>query len=209
MHKNDACAADASCAGRVTLKAAATFAMDTSDLVLPEAGEDVGASPLAAAIAGSLMTALDSEMPGLTADQITVLAISLGEGGLVVEYSIAVPAAQATDSAKVAATADSKKAEGNKFFAARDYTPAAACYSEAIAIDKTNPAYFCNRAGCHLNRRDWAEAIADAAEALAGADRVYDAAQLCDRYAAENKAMKRAAADYYLCLLYTSDAADE
>ena len=70
-------------------------------------------------------------------------------------------------SAKVAATADSKKAEGNKFFAARDYTTAAACYSEAIAIDKTNPAYFCNRAGCHLNRRDWAEAIADAAEALA------------------------------------------
>ena len=68
---------------------------------------------------------------------------------------------------KVTLTADAKKAEGNGFFKSRDFTTAAACYSEAISIDKTNPAYYCNRAACYINRKQWAEAIADANEALA------------------------------------------
>ncbi len=67
---------------------------------------------------------------------------------------------------KVTVTADSRKAEGNKFFKARDYTTAAACYSEAIAIDKSNPAYFCNRAACHLNSKNYGKAIQDTNEAL-------------------------------------------
>ena len=67
---------------------------------------------------------------------------------------------------KVTVTADARKAEGNKFFKARDYTTAAACYSEAIAIDKSNPAYFCNRAACHLNSKNYGKAVQDSNEAL-------------------------------------------
>jgi DnaJ family protein C protein 7 len=67
---------------------------------------------------------------------------------------------------KVTLTADAKKAEGNGFFKARDFTTAAACYSEAISIDKGNPAYYCNRAACHLNSKNYAKAVQDANEAL-------------------------------------------
>jgi tetratricopeptide (TPR) repeat protein len=67
---------------------------------------------------------------------------------------------------KASQTADASKEEGNGFFRAKDYSTAAACYSEAIAVDKSKPAYWCNRASCHLNLRRWAEALADASEAL-------------------------------------------
>jgi hypothetical protein len=108
---NDACDASAACAGKVTLKAAVTFTMDTSDLDIPEAGEDVDASPLATAIKGSLVTALASAMTGLTADDITILSLSTArrrrrrlQTGLAVDYKIEVPAAEATTAVKEAAT---------------------------------------------------------------------------------------------------------
>merc|ERR1719440_2395572 len=104
---NDACDASDACAGKVTLKAAVTFTMDTSDLDIPEAGEDVDASPLATAIKGSLVTALASAMTGLTADDITILSLSTArrrrrQTGLAVDYKIEVPAAEATTAVKEA-----------------------------------------------------------------------------------------------------------
>ena len=101
-----------SCAGKVALVAAVTFAMPTAalqDLRIPT--EDVDASPLANAVKQSLVSALASSMTGLTADDITILGLSTARrrrlqagGSLVVDYKIEVAAAQATDTVKTAAT---------------------------------------------------------------------------------------------------------
>jgi hypothetical protein len=115
---NDACDASAECAGKVTLKAAVTFAMpaaDLAELALPApnaTAAEIDESPLARAVKDSLQEALVGSMPGLTAADITILSLSTARRrrlqaatGLEVNYKIEVAAAEATESVKVAATA--------------------------------------------------------------------------------------------------------
>lgn len=56
---------------------------------------------------------------------------------------------------------DDYKAQGNKAFAEKQYQKAIDLYSQAIALDKTNPVLYSNRAQCHLNLRDWIRASND------------------------------------------------
>lgn len=56
---------------------------------------------------------------------------------------------------------DDYKAQGNKAFVEKQYQKAIDLYSKAIALDKTNPVLYSNRAQCHLNLRDWIRASND------------------------------------------------
>ena len=54
--------------------------------------------------------------------------------------------------ARVSSTAETHKLAGNAKFKAGEYEAAARCYSEAIAVDRTQPTFFTNRAACHRAR---------------------------------------------------------
>lgn len=184
---NDACDASAACAGKVTLKAAVTFTMDTSDLDIPEAGEDVDASPLATAVKGSLVTALASAMTGLTADDITILSLSTArrrrrrlQTGLAVDYKIEVPAAEATTAVKEAATTAAEAITTVTIPAAAtvsgtDITPTVTATAEAfvsysyVKTAGTCPSAACSDA-CDATEVTAADAYACHADGVAEAD---------------------------------------
>jgi tetratricopeptide (TPR) repeat protein len=58
------------------------------------------------------------------------------------------------------------KEEGNKAFAAKDFTAADSYYTLAINRSKANAALYTNRAACHLERNSFDLALNDANEAL-------------------------------------------
>ena len=68
--------------------------------------------------------------------------------------------------ARVSSTAETHKLAGNAKFKAGEYEAAARCYSEAIAVDRTQPTFFTNRAACHRARSRWSDAVDDARQAL-------------------------------------------
>jgi tetratricopeptide (TPR) repeat protein len=63
-------------------------------------------------------------------------------------------------------TAEEAKLAGNKFIGAEDYKKALECYTRAIELDETVPAYFGNRGQCHLKLGDWRAALADSMRAV-------------------------------------------
>ena len=68
--------------------------------------------------------------------------------------------------ARVSSAAETHKLAGNAKFKAGEYEAAARCYSEAIAVDRTQPTFFTNRAACHRARSRWSDAVDDARQAL-------------------------------------------
>jgi hypothetical protein len=62
--------------------------------------------------------------------------------------------------------ADALKDTGNAALKARKYGEAQKCYTEAIGVDSSNHVYFANRSACLQTEGKWAEAAADAEEAL-------------------------------------------
>merc|ERR1711939_1150626 len=81
-------------------------------------------------------------------------------------YVQATAAAPKEPSAEEKAEAEKKKAQGNALMAKKDQQGAIKAYSEAIALDGTNPVYFSNRAAAHSASQDHQSAIADARSAL-------------------------------------------
>jgi len=58
--------------------------------------------------------------------------------------------------------ADALKAEGNKAFAAKDFTTAVDKFSQAIELDPTNHVLYSNRSGAYASLRQWDKALEDA-----------------------------------------------
>jgi len=72
---------------------------------------------------------------------------------------------------KVASTEDKKKAEalkmeGNAAISAKSYSLAIQKYSEAIALDSSNPVYYSNRAAAYSAEGSHEKAVEDAQESL-------------------------------------------
>mmetsp|Transcript_30378 Transcript_30378/g.35846 ORF Transcript_30378/g.35846 Transcript_30378/m.35846 type:complete len:324 (+) Transcript_30378:42-1013(+) len=68
--------------------------------------------------------------------------------------------------------AEAKKAKGNEFFKAKDYTNAVKFYTEAIEIDNSVPAYFSNRSASYAGMGDWEHAAEDGASCI-GCDKKF------------------------------------
>ncbi|KAH9912260.1 TPR-like protein [Epithele typhae] len=64
------------------------------------------------------------------------------------------------------AEAEKLKAAGNAQMSAKKYDDAVRSYTDAIALDPTNPVYFSNRAAAHSSKGDHADAVADAESAI-------------------------------------------
>eukprot|EP00667_Euglena_gracilis_P020800 EG_transcript_22585 len=58
--------------------------------------------------------------------------------------------------------AEEAKSRGNAALKAGDHLQAAACYSQAIALDPNCHVYYSNRAAAYANLGQWAEALEDA-----------------------------------------------
>ena len=58
--------------------------------------------------------------------------------------------------------ADALKAEGNKAFAAKDFTTAIDKFSQAIELDPTNHVLYSNRSGAYASMKDYEKALEDA-----------------------------------------------
>lgn len=58
--------------------------------------------------------------------------------------------------------ADALKAEGNKAFAAKDFTTAVDKFSQAIELDPTNHVLYSNRSGAYASLKQWDKALEDA-----------------------------------------------
>lgn len=58
--------------------------------------------------------------------------------------------------------ADALKAEGNKAFAAKDFTTAVEKFSQAIELDPTNHVLYSNRSGAYASLKQWDKALEDA-----------------------------------------------
>ncbi|RMZ86938.1 hypothetical protein DV736_g5842, partial [Chaetothyriales sp. CBS 134916] len=58
--------------------------------------------------------------------------------------------------------ADALKAEGNKAFAAKDFTTAIDKFSQAIELDPSNHVLYSNRSGAHASLKQWQQALDDA-----------------------------------------------
>ena len=192
---NDVCGASAACAGKVTLKAAVTFAMGAvalAELALPASdasAAEIDASPLATAVKDSLQTALVGSMPGLTgrAADITILSLSTARrrrlqtgSGLEVDYKIEVPAAQATTAVKEAATTAAEAITSVAIPAAAtvsgtDITPTVTATAEAfvsysyVKTAGTCPSAACSDA-CDATEVTAADAYACHADGVAEAD---------------------------------------
>ncbi|KAL0575570.1 hypothetical protein V5O48_006414 [Marasmius crinis-equi] len=54
------------------------------------------------------------------------------------------------------------KDEGNAFFSQKDYQSASTKYTEAIALDKSNPVLYANRSACRLHLKQYLDAATDA-----------------------------------------------
>ena len=68
--------------------------------------------------------------------------------------------------AETSSVAERLKGEGNTLFQAGKYAEAIDKYGDAIELDPTAPAYYCNRAFCHLKMENHGLAIADATLSL-------------------------------------------
>uniref|UniRef100_A0A8C2WEQ5 E3 ubiquitin-protein ligase CHIP n=1 Tax=Cyclopterus lumpus TaxID=8103 RepID=A0A8C2WEQ5_CYCLU len=64
------------------------------------------------------------------------------------------------------ASAQELKEQGNRLFLSRKYLEAAACYSGAISHSPAVPAYYTNRALCHVKLQQHHKALADCTRAL-------------------------------------------
>jgi len=64
------------------------------------------------------------------------------------------------------AQAEAKKAEGNKYFKAKDYANAIKYYTEAIEIDPTNHTYYSNRSASFAGLNDWEHAAEDGSSCI-------------------------------------------
>jgi serine/threonine-protein phosphatase 5 len=62
--------------------------------------------------------------------------------------------------------AEKKKDEGNEHFKAGHFKDAIDCYNAAIDLDPEVPAFYTNRAFCHIRMENYGLAIADATVAL-------------------------------------------
>jgi tetratricopeptide (TPR) repeat protein len=62
------------------------------------------------------------------------------------------------------------KEEGNRHYGGKNYSAAADCYTQALALDPDGPTtaylYLSNRASCFLQLEKWADAAADARRSL-------------------------------------------
>ncbi|KAL0575571.1 hypothetical protein V5O48_006415 [Marasmius crinis-equi] len=58
------------------------------------------------------------------------------------------------------------KDEGNGFFSQKDYQSASTKYTEAIALDKSNPVLYANRSACRLHLKQYLDAATDAHAAI-------------------------------------------
>jgi len=58
--------------------------------------------------------------------------------------------------------ADALKAEGNKLYAAKDFTGAVEKFTEAIKLEPENHVLYSNRSGAYLSLRDYSHALEDA-----------------------------------------------
>ena len=63
--------------------------------------------------------------------------------------------------------ADELKNQGNKAFAAKDYTTAIDLFTKAIEIDPTNHVLFSNRSAAKAGKKEWAGALEDAEQVCA------------------------------------------
>ena len=70
-------------------------------------------------------------------------------------------------SARVATVAERHRLAGNDHYRKRHYDAAIRCYTDAIAVDRRNPVYLCNRSACHQAKEQWRLAVADARAAAA------------------------------------------
>lgn len=64
------------------------------------------------------------------------------------------------------AKAEASKVKGNSLMSAKSYDQAIQAYTEAIAIDGTNPVYYSNRAAAHASKGDHDAAVEDAEKAI-------------------------------------------
>ena len=64
-------------------------------------------------------------------------------------------------------SAASYKAAGNAALAAKDFDAAVEAYSQAIALEPTDPVFFSNRSAAHLSKGDASAALADARSIVA------------------------------------------
>ncbi|KAI3609899.1 TPR-likeprotein [Moniliophthora roreri] len=62
--------------------------------------------------------------------------------------------------------AERLKDEGNALFSKQKYGPASKKYTEAIAIDNSNPILYANRSACRLSLKQYLDAVADATRAV-------------------------------------------
>ncbi|KAF5375174.1 hypothetical protein D9758_000040 [Tetrapyrgos nigripes] len=70
-------------------------------------------------------------------------------------------------SAEDKAKADKLKQEGNALMSSKKYDEAIEAYSQAIALDTTNPIYYSNRAAAYSSKGDHLSAVGDAELAIA------------------------------------------
>ncbi|KAJ2928833.1 hypothetical protein H1R20_g8119, partial [Candolleomyces eurysporus] len=66
----------------------------------------------------------------------------------------------------VKAEAEKLKQKGNSLMTSKKYDEAIQMYTDAVALDPTNPVYFSNRAAAHASKGDHLSAIGDAEEAI-------------------------------------------
>jgi small glutamine-rich tetratricopeptide repeat-containing protein alpha len=71
------------------------------------------------------------------------------------------------DSSSSGGNPEEFKAQGNSFFAQRQYEQAVEMYSKAIALDAQNSIYYSNRAAAYLEMQLWEEAQKDCDSAIA------------------------------------------
>ena len=86
--------------------------------------------------------------------------------------SAAQPAASTAPAASTSVSADDKtaaenhKQEGNAHMNGKQYDEAIDAYTNAIALDPSNPVYFSNRAAAHSSKADHLSAVVDAEKAI-------------------------------------------
>ncbi|KAI0639065.1 hypothetical protein C8Q77DRAFT_1213745 [Trametes polyzona] len=78
----------------------------------------------------------------------------------------ATPSKSSTPSASDKAAAEKHKATGNAHMSAKKYDDAIKAYTEAIALDATNPVYYSNRAAAYSSKGEHSSAVLDAEKAI-------------------------------------------
>ena len=76
------------------------------------------------------------------------------------------PPPASPDAASTNSEAELKKDQGNEHFKVERWADAVVCYNAAIELDPEKPAYYTNRAACHIKMENHGLAIADGTVAL-------------------------------------------